>query len=97
MTATCTIGPSAVTGKRCGKPAVYSFTSSDGETFHECADHYAGPVEDYGRIGEPKVGDKVVIGRGDHDYVGTVVKVGARGAVYAEFTYKNGATRVVRV
>ena len=36
---TCTVGPSAVTGERCGKPAVSSFTTSRGETFHECAEH----------------------------------------------------------
>jgi hypothetical protein len=28
-----------VTGKRCGRPAVTSFTTSSGQTFHECADH----------------------------------------------------------
>lgn len=36
---TCTVGPSAVTGKRCGKPAVQAFTASTGEVFAECAEH----------------------------------------------------------
>ena len=35
---TCTIGPYATTGERCGKPAVHSF-AIDGNWFHECADH----------------------------------------------------------
>jgi hypothetical protein len=36
---TCTVGPSAVTGERCGKPAVTTFTGRNGEIFAECADH----------------------------------------------------------
>lgn len=36
---TCTIGPNAVTGERCGRPAVTGFTNSRGERFYECADH----------------------------------------------------------
>ena len=38
-THTCTVGPSAVTGERCGKPAVTSFTSRSGKTYYECAEH----------------------------------------------------------
>lgn len=38
MTATCTITTTA-RGGRCGRPAVTSWTSSRGETFHECAEH----------------------------------------------------------
>jgi len=34
----CTVGPDAVTGERCGKPATYSFTRN-GVTYHECAEH----------------------------------------------------------
>lgn len=91
---TCTVGPSAVTGKRCGKPAVWS----DGE-FAECAEHAADPIAlarakpitSYG----PKVGDEVYIP--SHGRHGTVVYVGPRGAVKAEFSYKNGSKRVVRV
>jgi hypothetical protein len=36
---TCTVGPSAVTGERCGRPAVTSFTSRSGRVYFECADH----------------------------------------------------------
>jgi hypothetical protein len=36
---TCTVGPSAVTGERCGKPAVTTFVGRNGEIFAECADH----------------------------------------------------------
>lgn len=32
-----------------------------------------------------------------HKYLGIVTKVGARGAVYAEVVYGNGAKRTVRV
>jgi len=34
----CTIGPSAVTGELCGRPAVVTFTRR-GRTFAECAQH----------------------------------------------------------
>ncbi len=48
---TCTVGPSAVTGERCGKPAVTTFVGRNGEVFAECAEHApanlatSGPVE----------------------------------------------------
>jgi len=35
---TCTIGPNAVDGKRCGKPAVAWFISG-GRVYAECAEH----------------------------------------------------------
>jgi hypothetical protein len=35
----CTIGPSATTGKRCGRPGVVAFTGSDGERLVECRQH----------------------------------------------------------
>lgn len=91
--ATCTVR-SAVAGD-CGKPAIYTFTGRNGEVFGECADHHAGahtPVTT-----GPRVGDKVDVHRYGFVYEGTVVEVGARGAVYAEFTYGNGAKRRVRV
>lgn len=38
VTATCTAGPSAVTGERCGAPAVRGFVGADGRTHrYECA------------------------------------------------------------
>jgi hypothetical protein len=35
----CTIGPSATTGKRCGRPGVVAFDGSDGERLVECDRH----------------------------------------------------------
>ena len=35
----CTVGPSAVTGERCGEPAVTSFVGSRGERYAECSEH----------------------------------------------------------
>jgi hypothetical protein len=39
MTKTCTIGPNAVSGERCGKPAVSTFIGSNGVEYAECAEH----------------------------------------------------------
>src|SRR4051812_43639615 len=91
---TCTVGPSAVSGERCGEPGVVAFVS-DGETFVECARH-AAPGMGVGG-GGIAVGDKVPVERMHGVYQGTVVEVGARGAVYAEFTYNNGRTVRTRV
>lgn len=98
MTRTCTVttGP----GHRCGKPAV--FTSGE---FGECAEHAADPGSiasgprgsGRGIVSAYKIGDKVEIHRYGKTYVGTVVYVGARGRVEAEFTYGNGAQRRVAV
>lgn len=39
----CTTGPDAVTGRRCGKPAVDKFVGRDDVTVYaECAEHYHG-------------------------------------------------------
>lgn len=56
-TATCTVGPSAVTGERCGAPAV----TNDGE-FPVCADH-ALPFNPH-RTVEQLMTPRVSIGRG---------------------------------
>lgn len=96
---TCTYGPSASTGERCGKPAVSWFTSTDGETVYaECADHDTSGLN----IGHAsalgaRVGDIVPVRRYGKTYDAKVVEVGARGAVYATFTYDNGAVRTVKV
>ena len=37
----CTHGPSAVTGERCGKPAVTWFIGSDARVYAECVEHAA--------------------------------------------------------
>lgn len=94
MTTTCTIGPEAVTGARCGAPAVVTFTGSDGIVYAECAAHaHAAAPKATGHA----VGDTVEVHRYGKTYTATVVRVGARGAVYAEFAYANGAKRTVRV
>ena len=93
-TAACTVVVSA-DGTRCGKPSVYAFASrSDGKMFAECAEHYQGAIK---HVVGCQVGDPVTVHRHGKSYAATVVKVGARGAVYAEVTYDNGATRTVRV
>lgn len=95
MTKTCTIGPTAVHGTRCGEPAVYTWVGDDGFEYAECARHYPGfPV---GGRGGARVGDKVVVHRYGKEYEATVVYVGPRGRVEAEFTYGNGTKRRVRV
>jgi hypothetical protein len=92
---TCTVR-SAVTGE-CGKPAVFTFTGINGEQFGECADHHR--PQDFARIAvEGKsLGDRVEIYRHGKVYLGTVVEIGPRGAVYADVVYGNGAHRRVRV
>lgn len=100
--ATCTVR--TATGL-CGKPAVYTERSAmTGETLGECAEHAAQPGSlahtrhlITTNIGAMKVGDTVNVHRYGKVYTATVVKIGQRGAVYAEFTYNNGAKRTVRV
>lgn len=94
--AACTVWVSAAAQARCGHAAVWS----NGE-FAECARHAADP----GSMASFKVADRFGVKVGDHVdvhrygkvYDAVVVEVGARGAVYAEFTYGNGARRRVRV
>jgi len=90
---TCTVR--FATRGACGKPAVWS----DG-TFAECAEHAADLIALARREATPfgrALGDEVEIHRHGRTYIGTVVRIGARGAVFAEVTYGNGAKRVVRV
>lgn len=93
-TKTCTVRH---TTGLCGRPAVYTFTTATGETFHECGIHYAGEYGKTYRPEEARVGAEVEIRRYGKTYIGKVVEVGARGAVYAEFTYAKGTKRRVRV
>lgn len=95
-TNTCTVW---IGDRRCGKAAVYTH----GE-FAECAEHAAdigslanGSWNKGGVTGGAAIGDKVEIHRYGKTYIGTVVYVGARGRVEAEFTYDNGAVRRVAV
>ena len=85
-------------GTLCGKPGVYTFESTNepGRFFCECAAHQGPPV---GKAcsARYRVGAEVEIERHGHKYLGIVTKVGARGAVYAEVVYGNGAKRTVRV
>ncbi len=93
-TRTCTVHVHV--GEICGAPAVYV----EGE-FAECAEHAADPVAlartRRVRVGAHQVGDEVEIARHGKTYTGRVVRVGARGAAYAEVEYGNGARREVRV
>lgn len=94
--ATCTVFESVLENRRCDKPAVWS----NGE-FAECAKHSLDPVSlsaganpiSYG----PALGDPVVVHRHGKDYTGKVVRITRTGVLYAEVTYNNGATKVVRV
>lgn len=99
---TCTVGVSVVRNARCDEPAVYVDKATG---FAECEKHAADPgsLASAGdkrsggyRVGYA-VGDSVPVRRYGLTYEGSVVEVGKRGAVYAEFTYKNGAKRKVRV
>jgi len=91
--ATCTVRVRF--DEQCGEPAVWS----NGE-FAECAKHAADLValaRATKRVFGYELGDTVEIRRYGRVYEGTVVKVGARGAVWADFEYGNGAKRTVRV
>jgi hypothetical protein len=101
MTATTCTTRSATRGV-CGKPAVYT----EGE-FAECAECAATPgsmastAHMVGRTasptyGTPAVGSYVTVHRYGKAYQAKVVEVGARGAVYVEWAYGNGATRRMR-
>jgi hypothetical protein len=89
---TCTIGPSAVTGARCGKPAVSTFVGTDGTIYAECADHWVRTVPN-----TPQIGDIVYVFRYGRNYPARVTRIGERGAVYATFSYGNGVQRTVRI
>lgn len=96
---TCTHGPNAIDGTRCGEPAVHWFTGADGTVYAECRAHSTAHIARQGtrtRDGHA-VGDVVAVRRYGRTYTGEVSHVGARGAVYATFTYGNGASRTVRV
>ena len=85
----------AVTGI-CGKPAVHTFTGTRDEIFGECAEHFDPRSHTPIEVGT-KVGDEVIVKRHGKGYIGTVTQVTSNGVVYAEVTYGNGVTRVVRV
>lgn len=71
-THTCTVGPRADTGERCGKPAVCSFVGRNGVTYYECADH-AFPMTTAASSDDLRSGDKVVIRHAGVDKIGTVL------------------------
>lgn len=89
---TCTVVTGA-DGSRCGKSAVTTFVGMSGDTYAECADHAVAVRKTSGFA----VGDHVTVWRYGKDYDAVVSHIGARGAVYATFTYGNGAERTVRV
>jgi hypothetical protein len=90
MTLTCTIGPNAVTGARCGAPAIISFVARDGRTYHECADHHVFLDPD-----AVKVGDSFPVRHCGVDKIGTVVRVTATRVVVDVPTY--GGRRTARI
>lgn len=87
---TCTIGPDAVTGARCGTPAIVSFVARDGRTYHECAAHHV--FLDSAAI---KVGDPITVDHCGVRKVGTVVRVGRSRVVIDVPTY--GGKRTARI
>lgn len=89
---TCTYGPSAVTGERCGQPAVTTFTGADGTPYAECAEHAGDYAVNWARQDEV-----VPVVRHGKVYMGTVTKVTRAGNTYAEIIYDNGVKRTVRV
>lgn len=94
---TCTIGPSAVTGECCGKPAVRVVRGFSGEVYYECAEH-AGPAHYAGRTHDgAHVGDEVPVHRHGKVYFGKVERVTRTGRVFARVRYDNGVERVVEV
>jgi hypothetical protein len=95
MTTSCTVTVGA-DGRKCGAPAVHTFRALDGGQLAECAEHSTVVHSRYTGSGY-EVGDVVPVWRYGREYLATVTKVGKRGAVYATFTYDNGAERTVRV
>jgi hypothetical protein len=91
--ATCTFGPDAISGERCGKPAVASFRGSDGQMYHECREHHVPiPVRDTRR----QEGDPAKVRRYGRIYTGTIVRI-TPTKYHVRFTYDNGAERTVPV
>jgi len=89
---TCTVGPDAVHGKRCGKPAV-KVVKLAGMWVAECAEH-AAPRS----IAAPAVGDVVPVHRWTgKTYRGVVTRITRSGKVFARITYDNGSTKEVEV
>lgn len=90
----CTVGPSAVTGERCGKPGVTSFTAR-GETFFECAEHNVSHIVGR-RVSGIEVGTRVTVVHIGIEKVGTVVHVG-NTRVKVEVPIGRGRTATTKV
>jgi hypothetical protein len=91
---TCTVGPDAIHGERCGKPAVTSFVGYDGTEYHECAEHAVAVIGRRTRE-SAQVGDVVTVNRHGKQYTGTVKRVTRTGRVFVRVRYDNGVVRVV--
>lgn len=88
VTATCTIGPYATTGERCGEPAVVTFKGRDGRTYAECERHA------YTARPGLEVGERVFVTHANREKIGTVTKVGyTRASV--EVPLADGTTKVI--
>lgn len=87
-------------GNRCGQTAACQGRMSDGTTWACCAQHAT--AADYRAAGQapagdtPQVGDAVTVHRYGQTYTAHVTRVGARGAVYVAWTYRNGERREMR-
>jgi hypothetical protein len=93
---TCTVGPNAVTGERCGKPAVSSFVGRDDNVYYECAEH------DTSKLFAPdrnslKPGDSVMVSHSGVDKHGTVVSVGRTNVRVEVPTYGGSQSKVITV
>jgi hypothetical protein len=88
----CTHGPSAVTGERCGRPAVVTFIGSDGRHYAECPEHDASAI--VMRDTTEQVGQPYTIRRYGKEYAGKIVYI-TNTRLQIEFTYDNGAVRRV--
>jgi hypothetical protein len=86
---TCT-AQLAVTGL-CGKPAVFTFTSRNGEVFSECAEHHLGPVTWVNHTPAPAVTTKSVTFT--HPATGNKVRTqsGHRYIVVVDYTGRKAA------
>lgn len=91
-TTACTIGPDATTGKRCGAPAVVTFTTRTGETFGECEAHAAHATPPPPPV---VVGATVTVYHAGLRKAGTVVAV--RRTLCEVRVPSRGATKIITV
>lgn len=93
---TCTVGPCAVTGARCGKPAVTTFLGRYGDVFAECAEH-ATFTETPAKHNAELIGARVHVYHSGVLKVGTVAKLGRKLAKVVVPVGTKGATKLITV